>query len=386
MVSRRQFLQNLGIGVMALNLPVWARNAVAFDPDKTPRRYGLQAPDVNGLMLPKGFHSRVMAMSSIKVGQSNYAWHTAPDGGDVFADVNNGWIYVSNSEVAGNGGVGALRFNQQGNIVDAYPILSGTQWNCAGGKTLWGTWLSCEEFPFGRVWECDPTGKVEARPLDHLGVFKHEAAALDPQTGDIYLTEDQPDGLLYRWRNEEPSLKGVSKRGILQALVRGAEGDLVWQEVPKPLLGEYEPTRYQFKNPVVFNGGEGCAYLNQGMYFSTKGDNRIWFYSIRDNELSIHYDFKESNDPILSGVDNVTIAPNKDVLVAEDGGNNELVSLDSAGRPVPLLRLIGHDDSELTGPAFSPDGTRLYFSSQRGGSGKDSDGVTFEVSGPFKNL
>ncbi|HBV22011.1 MAG TPA: hypothetical protein DEF07_09880, partial [Nitrosomonas sp.] len=38
---------------------------------------------------------------------------------------------------------------------------------------------------------------------------------------------------------------------------------------------------------------------------------------------------------------------------------------------------------EITGPAFSPDGSRLYFSSQRGISGKPEDGITFEITGPF---
>jgi len=41
-----------------------------------------------------------------------------------------------------------------------------------------------------------------------------------------------------------------------------------------------------------------------------------------------------------------------------------------------------HEGSELTGPAFSPDGTRLYFSSQRGFGA----GMTFELTGPFRTL
>ena len=49
----------------------------------------------------------------------------------------------------------------------------------------------------------------------------------------------------------------------------------------------------------------------------------------------------------------------------------------------PFLQLEGHDAWEIAGPAFSPDGTRLYFSSQRGATGHPLDGVTFEVAGPF---
>jgi Tol biopolymer transport system component len=36
--------------------------------------------------------------------------------------------------------------------------------------------------------------------------------------------------------------------------------------------------------------------------------------------------------------------------------------------------------AEITGPAFSPDGSRLSFSSQRG----NSNGITYEVRGPFR--
>jgi hypothetical protein len=48
-----------------------------------------------------------------------------------------------------------------------------------------------------------------------------------------------------------------------------------------------------------------------------------------------------------------------------------------------MLQLVGHNISEITGPAFSPDGSRLYFSSQRGKTGRIEDGVTFEITGPF---
>jgi hypothetical protein len=36
--------------------------------------------------------------------------------------------------------------------------------------------------------------------------------------------------------------------------------------------------------------------------------------------------------------------------------------------------------SEITGPTFSPEGSRLYFSSQRG----FVLGITYEVTGPFR--
>ena len=53
------------------------------------------------------------------------------------------------------------------------------------------------------------------------------------------------------------------------------------------------------------------------------------------------------------------------------------------GKVFPLLQVVGHQSSEIAGPAFSPDGKRLYFSSQRGPAGNNQDGVTFEITGPF---
>ena len=86
---------------------------------------------------------------------------------------------------------------------------------------------------------------------------------------------------------------------------------------------------------------------------------------------------------MLSGVDNIVGTPAGQLFVAEDGGNMELVVIEPTGAVAPFLRVLGHDSSEITGPAFSPDGTRLYLSSQRG-PGNSGIGVTYEVMGPFR--
>ena len=72
------------------------------------------------------------------------------------------------------------------------------------------------------------------------------------------------------------------------------------------------------------------------------------------------------------------------LLVAEDGGDLQIVAITPRGRLIPLCALVGHDESEIAGPAFSPDFSRLYFSSQRGTSGRSQDGMTFEIRGPFE--
>lgn len=50
-----------------------------------------------------------------------------------------------------------------------------------------------------------------------------------------------------------------------------------------------------------------------------------------------------------------------------------------------FLRINNQSSSEICGPAFSPDGSRLYFSSQRGTSSSSSGGITYEVRGPFRS-
>ena len=72
------------------------------------------------------------------------------------------------------------------------------------------------------------------------------------------------------------------------------------------------------------------------------------------------------------------------LLTAEDGGNMELVALGLDGSTVPILRVEGHDGSEITGPTVSPDRKFMTLSSQRGR--KDSIGVTWLVEGPLPSV
>src|SRR5262245_9212471 len=194
-VSRRQFVKSLAALGIGMGLGPWTVTRA-----QTSGPYGpLGLPDINGVRLPAGFTSRLIATTGQLVPGTSYTWHLAPDGGATFA-TGGGWIYVSNSEANGNtGGVSAIWFDASGQIVDAYRILADTKWNCAGGATPWGTWLSCEEYRGGLVWECDPAGPGQGIARPALGKFVHEAAAVDPVTGYVYLTEDEDRGRFYRF-------------------------------------------------------------------------------------------------------------------------------------------------------------------------------------------
>jgi secreted PhoX family phosphatase len=226
--------------------------------------------------LPSGFTSRILARSSEVVEGTRHVWHAAPDGGVVFPQPD-GWIYVSNAEISGgNGGVGALRFSSEGAIVDAYSILSGTSRNCAGGPTPWGTWLSCEEVASGQVWECDPTGRSAGIAHPAMGIFNHEAVAVDPVEEKLYLTEDESDGRLYRFT---PARYPDLSAGTMEVLrvIDGPEGATEWLPLPDP-SAQSGPTRLQVPESTSFAGGEGIWFHEGVIYFATKGDDRIWAF------------------------------------------------------------------------------------------------------------
>ena len=384
-INRRSFLQMgaSGFVLFAANSCVLAAGTRAAGGMTSLGQIGaLQAPDENGVMLPPGFKSRIVARSGQKpVASSDYLWHDAPDGGATYATDDGGWIYVSNAELrGGRGGVGALRFSSSGEVVDAYSILQGTSVNCAGGKTPWQTWISCEEFDLGQAYECDPLGRKAGEVRPALGRFQHEAVAVDPVNEIIYLTEDKPDGAFYRFRPDNP-MPDLATGSLEVARIREVAGRpyLDWALVPDP-QAQVTPTRYQVPDYAPFRGGEGLVYQDGLIYFSTKRDNRVWRYDVTSSELSVVYDIATSINPILSGVDNLTITPTGDVLVAEDGGDMQVIVLTPDDRVIPLLQIPGHERSEITGPAFDPSYTRLYFSSQRGAEGNNSFGVTYEIS------
>jgi secreted PhoX family phosphatase len=347
-----------------------------------PRR----APDEFGIRLPEGFRSRLIARGERKVPGTGHTWHRASDGAATFATDDGGWILVSNSETLA-GGVGAIRFGRDGQIHDAYGILKGTTSNCSGGPTPWGTWLSCEETPSGRVWETDPTGKRAAVVHPAMGVFKHEAAAVDPVHRHIYLTEDLVDGGLYRFT---PARWPDLGQGALE-VARVDRGGLVrWTKLRDP-LARASPTRHQVPGMTRFKRAEGIWFDDGTVYVGTTTDSKVHAYDTKTERIATIYDGLVSREAPLLHVDQMTANHAGEVYVCEDLSTDEIdIGVIEPGSHAVsrFLSVTGpdHVGSELTGVTFDPSGTRMYFASQRafGRDGLAGPGAIYEVSGPFR--
>ena len=80
---------------------------------------------------------------------------------------------------------------------------------------------------------------------------------------------------------------------------------------------------------------------------------------------------------LLDGPDNLTPAPNGDLIVCEDGEKDDRVlGVTPQGRIYTLAR-NAYNDTEFSGACFSPDGQTLFVNCQ-------DPGITYAIWGPWE--
>lgn len=295
------------------------------------------------LWLPDGFQYRSFHDTELDVtlndGTELPGRH---DGMAAFPGPNGNIILVRNHEVNGpmaafgpgepydpntGGGTTTIEVTRFGEVVNAFTSLNGTQMNCAGGATPWGSWITCEETVngpdvgpdftgasnvtltqrHGYLFEVPAGGQSTRTPIRSAGRFAHEAIAADPRTGTIYMTEDSfgfPAGFYRYLPPVNPMETGfLADGGRLQMLkVRGTwQADMAakqpqratyrveWVDIDEPDVefpytpGETAPTlnddAIRFvssqglaKGAARFSRLEGCKYESGVVYFtSTQG-------------------------------------------------------------------------------------------------------------------
>ncbi|MGH8866963.1 MAG: alkaline phosphatase PhoX [Actinomycetes bacterium] len=455
--SRRDLLRRSGAAglgiVFAGSIDAVAGPGPALAAAPTGAGYGPLVPDPAGVLsLPPGFGYTVVAEAGTTTLVSGEATPSDPDGTACFPSAA-GATLVNNHEISGSephrvpalagltydpgagGGTTNIDVDTNGNRIREYVSLAGTHNNCAGGKTPWGTWLTCEETEaraggallkdHGYVFEVDPFDKKaneDPVPLKFLGRFAHEAVAVDPSTSVVYETEDadEPNGLYYRWVPADgfsggkgafrdlATPAGGDTAGTLQAMScaqgsrhvadlseatrPGTTYRVSWVDVPDR-DAQTTPVRQQLSDGQVTRSHklEGAWWGDRGAYFVAsfaragdgsvrEHDGQVWFYDPTSETVTLKTIFRVNPDPSqdthYDGPDNITVSPHGGVILAEDGeGIQHLVGVTEGGRSYSLARneLNG---SEFAGATFSDDGRILFANIQ-------SPGHVFAITGPW---
>ena len=218
---------------------------------------------------------------------TDYRWHIASDGMATFPHRGGGFDPRLQLREPRRRRLRAADRRATGRCATPTGSSSGTTSNCSGGGTPWGTWLSCEEIEDGTVWECDPTGRRKGVVHPAMGVFKHEAAAVDPRARCVYMTEDLIDGGLYRFTPER-----------WRDLSRGAARDRAAWAAAARSSGSRCPTRPRRASALAgrcpastrFKRGEGIWLDGHTVYVSTTADDRVHAYDTRRKRIRVVYD------------------------------------------------------------------------------------------------
>ena len=289
--------------------------------------------------------------------------------------------------------------------------LTGTIRNCAGGITPWGSWLTCEEDTtragngltreHGYIFEVPAAASspVDAVPLTAMGRFNHEAAAVDPATGIVYLTEDRDDSLLYRFVPNEPGR--LLQGGRLEALALADVTDTRnWDGVTvrpgETLAARWLPMsdvsapeddlrkRGAAAGAALFARGEGIWMGDGELYFTcTSGGperlGQIFRLTPRSSGDLLDLFFESTDPTALHYGDNLCVAPGGHLVVCEDQGGDTVdnhirwIAPDGTSSPLARLRI----QTEWAGACFSPDGQTLFVNAY-------SPARTIAIRGPFR--
>jgi hypothetical protein len=294
-------------------------------------------------------------------------------------------------------------------VVRSNLVLTGTARNCAGGWSPWG-WLTCEEDVsegHGFVFACDPAAEAVTAPkrIDAYGRFRHEAAAVDPETLVAYLTEDREDACFYRF---VPRSKAAPFDGVLQALaVVGSErfdtsrmgvGERVqvrWVDVDEPTpKGDSVRGRAHAKGAAKIARGEGLYVSRLPSAPGGAAALEVWFTATSGGAGSRGQLFRlrpdgdggvleaaavSSDSSVLDMPDNLVVAPTGHVFMAEDGVAPNGIKVLCPNGNLICLGVEAEGSTEIAGVCLSPDGEVLFANLQE-------RGITIAIRGPLADL
>jgi secreted PhoX family phosphatase len=241
-----------------------------------------------------------------------------------------------------------------------------------------------------------------------MGRFEHEAAAVEPRSGMVYLTEDKDRSLIYRFRPNVPGQ--LAQGGKLQALVvtdQPALDTRNWSSPHDIRAGEWHEVRWLDLEDVDsddndlrlrgyaagaarFARGEGICTADGSLFFTCTSGGQQRLGQIFQYEPSpfegTNNEYEQpgkmrllvelNRDSVLQNCDNLTMSPWGDLVVCEDNTDHAgLICVRPNGEQY-MLADNAYSDSELAGVCFAPDGKTLFVNIQYAG-------LTLAITGPW---
>ena len=456
-INRRKFLKGaVGIGFAGLGA-YFVYNKFKNGYKNQIKGYGNLIKDPDGIFdLPEKFSYKILSRVG-DIMDDGFPLPGLPDGMATFPGSNGKVILVRNHELGfNNGNISAFGENEEylklvpkskiydfgqsgkrgfggtttivydikkGEVEKQYLSLCGTLRNCSGGPTPWGSWLTCEETEekageelkkdHGYVFEVPASeniGLIDPTPLIEMGRIYREAAAIDPNSGTVYLTEDKSDGLFYRYIPNTPGQ--LHEGGKLQALAikgkfsadltnwvkpfatTGVSMDVEWidmEDIDNPNNDLRE--RGHKKGAAIFARGEGLWFGDKELFIAcTSGGvkklGQGWRYIPSDFEgkeeeknfpgkIELFIEPNENN--LLERCDNITISPWGHLFVCEDGSGEDYVKAITPNGEIYTIGRNALSFSETAGVCFSPDGSTMFLNIQ-------AEGLTIAITGPWGNI
>lgn len=313
------------------------------------------------------------------------------------------------------GGTVTVHVDGRGRVLDSWVSLSGTQMNCVGGATPWGTWLSCEETvngadvgadftgasndglkKHGYIFEVPTRGVSAAEPITAAGRLCKEACIVDPHRNAIYITEDSflsASGFYQFVPDRDPRRRGrLGNAGRLYMLaVRGE---------PNARLDEGQPARARYhtewiriedpdpdfepgitnndaikrvgdegrsKGAAIFSRLEGAVWSRERLYFTSTeggapapglplepegfGPGRGQVWAFDPRRERLELIYESKGGDDLDLPDNITASANGTLLLCEDSPGDNF--LRGLTRRGRLFDFARNVDPDQTGQEFA---------------------------------
>ncbi len=346
--------------------------------------YGpLQFGPGNALALPKGFRYLRFGRAGSRM-SDGLPTPTCHDGTGYFRGRGNTVWIVRNQEGfhpgrahgprraydrVAQGGVTVSHFNGAGGkLLGSALVLNGTDNNCNGGVTPWGSWLSGEENTVGKrqgferehgyVFEVPAraTSPVDPVPIRAMGRFVHEACPVDPRTGIVYMTEDNGDpgdgfyryvpdhrGKLHRGgKLQMLAIKGKPSYNTTHDRKAGLKLACSWVDIPEPDpngADEFPQAVYmqgRQAGAAKFMGLEGGTFAKGSCYFVASDggpaeQGQVWRYTpakgLGGGSLELVY--ASPRNKVLNGPDGIAVSPRGGIVLCEDGDGEDVNGADN---------------------------------------------------------